>query len=152
MSTHTINITGATTGIAPPTSPLSSPSPPPRRAIFDVVKDPQAFSLFVQGLSTSTLSSVRFLINRIILFLHLFVVPDSANAADRPVSASLALPDRWYPRTAIRRMGWCWWRQLSVSRMGRILHSRNCALPYLASPVRCTIRGKHSVSVWFVSA
>jgi len=44
MSQHTINITGVTSGITPQSGP------PPRRPIFDVVKDPQAFSLLVQGL------------------------------------------------------------------------------------------------------
>ena len=44
MSQHTINITGITTGIGPQSGP------PPRRSIFDVVGDPKAFSLLVQGL------------------------------------------------------------------------------------------------------
>lgn len=47
MSTHTINITGVTSGVTPQSGP------PPRRSIFDVVKDPKSFSLLVQALGMS---------------------------------------------------------------------------------------------------
>jgi len=46
MSQHTINVTGITSGITP------QAGPPPRRPIFDVVKDPKTFSLLIQGLGS----------------------------------------------------------------------------------------------------